>query len=215
MNRLRPIKMVSAKEKVATELRRAILSKQLKEGEELLLENIASQLNVSAMPVREAFQILARDGLIKLRKNKCAVVLGVTEKYIREHYQLRAILESAATKLACRAPMEDIASIEEVHKDACKVLEEKRYTEYAEFNRAFHNEIWTVAGKDKLKNMISELWNGLSIGSMVSEEEYAKVSNREHEEILEAIKNRDEKKAEAEMKLHIYRSMDDMLTYYQ
>ena len=50
---------------------------------------------------------------------------------------------------------------------------------------------------------------------MVSEEEYAKVSNREHEEILEAIKNRDEKKAEAEMKLHIYRSMDDMLTYYQ
>ena len=92
--------MPSAKEKVAAELRKAILSRQMKEGEILSLDSVASQLNVSAMPVREAFQILARDGLIQLRKNKGAVVLGITETYIREHYQLRAILESAAAKLA-------------------------------------------------------------------------------------------------------------------
>ena len=73
---LRPIKMPSAKERVAAELRKAILSRQMKEGEVLSLESVASQLNVSAMPVREAFQILARDGLIQLRKNKAAVVLG-------------------------------------------------------------------------------------------------------------------------------------------
>ena len=99
MNGLKPIKMPLAKEKVAAELRKAILSRQMKEGEILSLDSVASQLNVSAMPVREAFQILARDGLIQLRKNKGAVVLGITETYIREHYQLRAILESAAAKL--------------------------------------------------------------------------------------------------------------------
>ena len=70
MNGLKPIKMPSAKEKVAAELRKAILSRQMKEGEILSLDSVASQLNVSAMPVREAFQILARDGLIQLRKNK-------------------------------------------------------------------------------------------------------------------------------------------------
>ena len=42
------------------------LSRQMKEGEVLSLESVASQLNVSAMPVREAFQILARDGLIQI-----------------------------------------------------------------------------------------------------------------------------------------------------
>ena len=89
MNGLKPIKMPSAKEKVAAELRKAILSRQMKEGEVLSLESVATQLNVSAMPVREAFQILARDGLIQLRKNKGAVVLGITETYIKEHYQLR------------------------------------------------------------------------------------------------------------------------------
>ena len=64
---LKPIKIPSAKERVASELRKAILSKQIEEGENLSLESVAQQLNVSITPVREAFQILSRDGLIKLR----------------------------------------------------------------------------------------------------------------------------------------------------
>ena len=47
MNGLKPIKMPSAKEKVAAELRKAILSRQMKEGEVLSLESVATQLNVS------------------------------------------------------------------------------------------------------------------------------------------------------------------------
>ena len=93
MNGLKPIKIPSAKEKVAAELRKAILSRKMKEGESLSLESVAEQLNVSITPVREAFQILARDGLIKLRPNKGAIVLGITDTYIREHYELRAILD--------------------------------------------------------------------------------------------------------------------------
>ena len=47
MNGLKPIKMPSAKEKVAAELRKAILSRQMKEGEILSLDSVASQLNVT------------------------------------------------------------------------------------------------------------------------------------------------------------------------
>lgn len=75
MSLLKPIVMPSAKQKVASELRKAILSRKLKEGEVLSLESIATQLNVSITPVREAFQILDRDGLIKLRQNKGAMYL--------------------------------------------------------------------------------------------------------------------------------------------
>lgn len=49
---------------------------------------------------------------------------------------------------------------------------------------------------------------------MISEEDYAKVSVKEHGEILEAIKAHDGDAAEAAMKEHIMRSRDDMLTYY-
>ena len=201
--------MPSAKEKVAAELRKAILSRQMKEGEVLSLESVATQLNVSAMPVREAFQILARDGLIQLRKNKGAVVLGITETYIKEHYQLRAILESAAE------PETDISEIESVYEEAEEALKEGNLKQYTDLNRAFHHEIWSAAGNQKMKNMISELWNGLSMGSMVSEEDYAKVSIKEHERIWRAIKAHDQKEAQKAMYDHIMRSRDDMLTYYK
>lgn len=206
--------MPSAKEKVAAELRKAILSRQMEEGEVLSLDSVATQLNVSAMPVREAFQILARDGLIQLRKNKGAVVLGITETYIKEHYQLRAILESSAAALAAE-PDVDISEIESVYEEAEEALAEGNLRQYTDLNRAFHSEIWTAAGNQKMKNMISELWNGLSMGSMVSEEDYAKVSIKEHGNILKAIQKRDKEAAQKTMYDHIMRSRDDMLTYYK
>ena len=214
MNGLKPIKMPSAKEKVAAELRKAILSRQMKEGEVLSLESVATQLNVSAMPVREAFQILARDGLIQLRKNKGAVVLGITETYIKEHYQLRAILESAAASLAAE-PETDISEIESVYEEAEEDLKEGNLKQYTDLNHAFHHEIWSAAGNQKMKNMISELWNGLSMGNMVTEQEYAKISIEEHGRIMDAIAAGDGERAKKEMYAHIMRSRDDMLTYYQ
>ena len=214
MNGLKPIKMPSAKEKVAAELRKAILSRQMQEGEVLSLDSVATQLNVSAMPVREAFQILARDGLIQLRKNKGAVVLGITETYIKEHYQLRAFLESSAAALAAD-PEADISEIESVYEEATEALLEGNLRQYTDLNHAFHSEIWTAAGNQKMKNMISELWNGLSMGSMVSEEDYAKVSIKEHGKILKAIQKHDKEAAQKAMYDHIMRSRDDMLTYYK
>ncbi len=214
MNGLKPIKIPSAKERVASELRKAILSRKMEEGENLSLESVAGQLNVSATPVREAFQILARDGLIKLRPNKGAIVLGITETYIKEHYQLRAILESACAEIAAGEGV-DISGIEESYETAKEALGKGDYESYANFNRDFHSEIWTAAGNHKMENMIAELWNGLSMGNMVTEEEYAKVSIQEHGKIVDAIRKRNTVKAKKEMYDHIMRSRDDMLTYYK
>lgn len=60
---LKPVKLMHARERVASALRKAIISRQIKEGETLALEATAQELGVSITPVREAFQILARDGL--------------------------------------------------------------------------------------------------------------------------------------------------------
>lgn len=213
MNGLKPIKIPSAKEKVASELRKAILSRKMKEGEILSLDSVATQLNVSITPVREAFQILARDGLIKLRQNKGAIVLGITDTYIREHYQLRAILESACAGLAAEEGV-DISGIRDSYEESKAALGKGDYSQYASQNRDFHSEIWAAAGNKKMENMIAELWNGLSMGNMVTEEEYAGISIKEHEAIYEAIKAHDVQLAQRRMYEHIMRSRDDMLTYY-
>ena len=99
---LKPIKTLPIREKIAATLREAILSRKIPAGEVLTLESTAQELGVSITPVREAFQILARDGLLELKQNKRAVVVGVTEKTIQEHFQIRAALESEACVLCCK-----------------------------------------------------------------------------------------------------------------
>ena len=59
-----------------------------------------------------------------------------------------------------------------------------------------------------------ELWIGLSMGVKTTESEYAVKSTEEHKRILAAMEKRDGKLAAEEMRSHIYRSMQDVLTRY-
>ncbi len=213
VNNLRPIKLLSAREQVAAVLRKAILSLEIKEGEELTLESVAEQLDVSTTPVREAFQILAHDGLIKLRPNKGAFVLGINERTIRDHYETRAILEREAAAMVCRNNA-DISEIVASYEQSIIALQEGNAKEYSNYNQAFHMAIWTAAGNEKIKSLLSSLWNGLSMGHKVTEEAYAKISISEHEKIVEAIKNHDEELSRNLMNAHIIRSMENILTHF-
>ena len=210
---LKPIKLLPARERVASALRKAILSRQITEGEVLTLETTAQELGVSVTPVREAFQILSRDGLIELKQNKGAVVLGINATTIREHYQIRAALETAACVLCCEKA-ENFEEIQNCVEQAEAALKEHNAGNYSNYNQSFHYEIWTAAGNEKLKHMLSELWNGLSMGVKSTEEEYAIKSMDEYKQILCALKKRDKILAGQQMSHHILRSMEDVLTRY-
>ena len=199
---LKPIKTLPIREKIAANLREAILSKKIPAGEILTLESTAQELGVSITPTREAFQILARDGLLELERNKRAVVLGVNEKTIREHFQVRAALESEACVLCCENKI-DLQRIDQILKVSREEIEKGDFESYSSLNQTLHMELWTAAGNDKLKNMLSELWNGLSRGVLVNEEEYVRKSLKEHEEIVESIRKGDAMECYLRMQKHI------------
>ena len=213
MKNLHRIQLLPAREQVASALRKAILTRELGEGEAITLEGTASQLGVSSTPVREAFQILARDGLIELRPNKGAVILGVNEKTIRDHYETRAILESEAAALACLRAA-DISPIAEAFEQAQEALRQNDSTEYSNYNQAFHMEIWTAANNEKMKSLLSSMWNGLSMGHRITQDAYAHISIGEHEKIMAALTDRDAELARTLMRAHIIRSMENVLTHF-
>lgn len=211
---LKPIELLPARERVASALRKAILTRQISEGEVLTLENTAKELGVSVTPVREAFQILSRDGLIDLKQNKGAIVLGINEHTLREHYQIRAVLEGAACAFCCETNA-DLTAIENCLNTASELLSRHDSKNYADLNQSFHYEIWKASGNNKLNTMLGGLWNGLSIGLQSTELEYASVSHKEHTLIFESLKKRDAEESRKQMEDHIYRSMRDILTRYQ
>ncbi len=212
MNIMTPIKLLPARERVAAALREAIITHAIEPGEELTLKETAASLGVSITPVREAFQILSRDGLIELRLNKGAVVLGITEKRIRDHYVTRAILEREAAKAVCREGA-DLTLIKNAYNQADIALKNQNVLQYSNYNQAFHMEIWNACGNEKIKEILSGLWNGLSMGHKDTKESYARVSMAEHKLIMEALEARDESRAGELMEAHIMRSLANVLTH--
>jgi DNA-binding GntR family transcriptional regulator len=211
---LKPIKLLPARERIAAQLRKAILSRDMKAGEIITLEGIASKTGLSIMPVREAFQILKRDGLLKQLPNRCMEVQGITRKVIRDHYETRAVLEAAAAEDVCFNKA-DLSEIEAAFREAEQTLKTGDSSSYSNLNQAFHNAIWTAGGNLKMKSLLAELWNGLSMGYMVTEGEYAKISIGEHRKILEALRQHNAVLAFDRMHDHITRSMENMLTNFE
>lgn len=212
MKQLTPINLLPAREQVAAALREAILSHQLETGRELSLKDAAKMLGVSVTPIREAFQQLAQEGLIELRPNRGAIILGLDEKTIRDHYEFRAILEREAIMAVCRNGA-DLSRIRNAYEHGRTALERGNSLEYGNFNQSFHMEIWAACGNRKIEQTLSQLWNGLSMGHKVTREAYAQISMAEHEDIMAALGNHDEKLAGELMHRHIIRSMENVLTH--
>lgn len=209
MENIEQIQLIPAREQVVAVLRRAILTKEFEPGHEIILGEVAQKLGVSSTPVREALQQLSFEGLVQLRPNKRAVVLGITRKHVMDFYETLNILEREAAGLACRS--DDTEELTRAFLAEGEVVRKGEFKEYENFNRAFHRAIRMMTGNDKLISILSGLWVNTS-GSLVSATlEYARVSYDEHEKIYQAICRHDVEQAKHYMEAHILRNLKDAL----
>ena len=125
---------------------------------------------------------------------------------------VRAALERAAVVLVCRKKA-DIDPVKLAYIQAASALAQNDSAGYSAQNQAFHMAIWTAADNDAMKELLSSLWNGLSMGHKVTQEHYAEISMNEHYKILDALKARDEVLAGNLMESHIMRSLENVLTH--
>lgn len=200
--------------KIASIIRKEILSGEIKAGQELSLTETAQQLGVSRTPVREAFQTLESDGLITLRMNKGAVVNSIDEKFISDHYELRMLLEGEAAFRAAQRGMDTQSLLTGCEKMRLQLLH--GITDgYVEQNQNLHTAIWQAADNRKLYAALVNLWNGPSIGRGARSADHHYLSTIEHREILEYISHGDGERARKAMVRHIERSMDNILFSYR
>lgn len=84
------------KDQIADTLRSAIVSGAIADGTELAQEQLASQLEVSRMPVREALQLLSQEGFLRRLPNRHMQVVGLTPNTIAQNMSLVAAVEIEA-----------------------------------------------------------------------------------------------------------------------
>ncbi|MCC8190186.1 MAG: GntR family transcriptional regulator [Planctomycetes bacterium] len=90
-------------ERVHAIIRQDILSGRYRPGERLFFETIAREVGVSMTPIKEAFMLLEKEGLVVTAARKGTFVREFTRQDILEFYQIRLALESLAVDLICGA----------------------------------------------------------------------------------------------------------------
>lgn len=208
------IEVLPIRVRVTSILRKAVLSGEFSPGQELSLSETAARLGVSRTPVREAFQSLAAEGLLTLRMNRGAIVTAIDEKFIREHFEVRKILECEAAAGAARKGVE-LERLEALQDWAQTQGAEMTAQEYSSYNLQLHTAFWTANGNDRLKELLMSLWNGPSVNAHGRDLAHEATSIREHAQILQCIREGNEAGAREAMAKHISRSMENILRSYQ
>ena len=193
--------------KVASIIRKAILTGEFADGEALSLTDTAARLNVSRTPVREAFQLLESEGLIELRMNREAIVHKIDEAFINDHFDMRILLEGEAvaratarqTAIPRLRALQD--SVPEGDANAITAI-------YDTYNHDFHHIVWEGTGSKKLYSFLDSLWNGPSYSRTQGSNVDHAASVIEHGAILAAMEKGDAEGAKVKMQHHILRSRD-------
>ncbi|BCW73753.1 GntR family transcriptional regulator [Arthrobacter sp. NicSoilB11] len=98
---------------VYAELKRRILSLELKPGERIYEPAMASALQVSRTPLREAIRRLISESLLEQQPTGGVLVPALDEAAISELYEVRAAMESLMARNACiKATPADIEALE-------------------------------------------------------------------------------------------------------
>lgn len=184
----------TAQHRAAAVLRAAILDGELRPGQRVNQEDWAARAGVSLIPLREALNALAGEGLVTHRPRRGYVVTELALDDLEEVYALRRLLESEALRRGVPRATDDDMALLAADARACRAA--ARGGDLAarlETNRVFHERLHALAGSRPLSRLIDLLWD--------STEAYralyyalpgeATRADRAHDEIVAAVTARD------------------------
>lgn len=149
---------VSLRAQVATALRGALVSGQLKPGAVYSAPALAAQFGVSATPVREAMLDLAKEGLVEAVRNKGFRITVLDDRDLDELTEIRELLEiPTVAGLAGRLSSVDISSLRHVARRVEKYAATGDLIGYVEADRDFHLRLLSLAGNQHLVDLVGEL----------------------------------------------------------
>ena len=177
-----------------------LMDGKLKMGEKLNTEELARQLGVSRMPIREALKSLEKMGLAESIPYVGVKLVSLEQEDVLQIYLMRQLLEPLAAGEACKKITEEqIHELEEIHKEYIPIVEadeidaKKLYLQ----NRKFHFAIYSISEMDRVCAMIESLWDTLSFFKLIYGRDVIKNTNgaknmiAEHQGYIDALKDRD------------------------
>lgn len=200
---------------VADDLRRRILGGEFKGGTQLRQDALASDYEVSRIPVREALLTLESEGLVIFHAHRGAFTTELSIAKIRELFELRILLETYVLRHAIdnltEADIDKAADMLSKYDSALNRGGE--IDNWSEYNYAFHSALYAPAELPETLAIIHQL-NTKSDRyirmQLVYSQEIAKAES-EHHELLELTRQRDSANACRLLQAHIEDACDSII----
>ena len=200
----------SKKELVSETLRQAILNGELLPGTRLVIDDLAKQLGVSPIPVREALQQLDADGYIVLEPYLGAKVAPIEAESVIEVFSLLETMEVVSSRTACQYMSEaDFSVLEMILLKMDSLINEPEL--WSQENRHFHSFICEKSGTRLIGSLMSKVldhWDRLH--RYFLKDVFARrlrQAQREHWEILKSLRTRDPARTETVVRQHAQAAM--------
>ena len=208
MNTAEPIERLSLHEEVTNRLRDMIVQGLLAPGERIQEMALAQQLKVSRTPIRDALKVLTAEGLVQLLPLRGAVVRQFSAKDARDMLEVIALLEEYAGARACQASEARIEAVLALHEDMLRLYAARDRRAYFERNQQIHQALIALADNDSLSlthDMLSKRMRSLRYSGNSSSENWA-AALQDHEEMAQALRQRDGQALSRAMGEHIRRT---------
>ena len=156
--RLSPLEpQKTMQERVVDVIRDAILHGSLKPGEQLDQRELAQELNVSRVPVREALRKLEGEELVTFHPYQGFEVTQLSPDEIREIYEIRVKLEEMALELAVPHLTSDLCQELTPLLKSMGISAREDPVRYTVLNTEFHKKLYSPAGRPRLFSLIEML----------------------------------------------------------
>ncbi|MFF9603401.1 GntR family transcriptional regulator [Streptomyces sp. NPDC014684] len=194
------------RDQVANALRAALIAGELRPGVIYSAPTLATELGVSATPVREAMLDLAREGLVEAVRNKGFRVTEMTEQDLDEFTDIRTLIEVPTVgRVAETATIEQLETLRPLAEQIVVAAREHDVIRYLEADHRFHLELLALAGNRHLVEVVAELRKRSRLFGLASLNEADRLiaSAQEHVELVDLMVAGQVKEAEDCMRRHL------------
>lgn len=202
---------------VADGVRRDIIAEVLPPGTRLVVSEVAKQYNVSLIPVREAFQVLVQEGYINAEPNTEFIVSTLSQKDIKEIFDLRIALEELCISLASdNITPEQVSLLQELHDDSRPLIDADDFIGYWNHNRRFHYTLFEIADNSRLNDLIHDLYRySKRYPAFFTDHDRMEKSYAEHQLIINALSSHNIDLARVLIRTHTIDSYKHVLEQFK
>lgn len=186
---------------VVDRIRTLIFDGSLARGQRVPQNDIAEDLGVSRLPVREALITLESEGLIESEPHRGSFVVPIHREDIEDHYRIYGMVQGLATRrAAARANEPTLARLEDLHEQM-QASDDAAVSH--SLNWDFHALINQTGGSRRLLSVLRQLSRNLPREVYEAPPAASAEAVQGHQRILDALRRRDGDAADEASRSHV------------